>query len=189
MLRLSSSSIKLLAAAGLFGLLLAAGAPNVSAQRGGGLKVCPSGWRPVTPPQNPVLLCLPDTLVLDDGRSDAAPPEGTCPEGWSAATPPLNPVLGCLPDTVVRTDVPKWTALGDGGTCPDGWRPATHPLSPVLGCLPDGYHLQPTRGDQQAPPIPPGSCPLGWVTVTQPLNPLLVCLPSNFSFRPPSSGR
>lgn len=27
---------------------------------------CPEGWRPVTPPLNPVLGCLPDTLVTPD---------------------------------------------------------------------------------------------------------------------------
>lgn len=172
---------KTLVAAGLLATLAAAGAAGVSADRGG-LKVCPEGWRQVTPPGNPVLLCLPDTLVFE-GEGSEAPPEAFCPEGWLPATPPLNPVLACLPGTIVRTSVPKLSRAGDG-SCPAGFRPATSPLSPVLGCMPDNFYLPPVQTG--AAPIPPGGCPAGWNPVTPPLNPMLVCLPGSIVHRPPS---
>ena len=170
--------------AGFFAMAVAAGTgtEDVSAARGGGLRVCPEGWHPVTPPLNPVLLCLPDSLAIDSGREEA-PPEGDCPEGWDRVTPPLNPVLGCLPSTVVQVSVPDHAARGHDGTCPQGFRPATPPLNPVLGCLPDSFHLPPIG--PAAGPIPPGSCPDGWYPVTPPLNPMLLCLPGTLA--PPSS--
>jgi len=172
----ASILIKALIGASLFAAVAAAGSVTVQAQRGGGLNSCPSGWHLVTPPLNPVLLCLPDTLVFDLDE-DEAPPSGTCPEGWMRVTPPLNPVLGCLPATVVRPTAPRAPARGNDGTCPEGFRPATSPLSAVLGCLPDNFFVPPN--DSDAGPIPPGSCPDGWRPATPPLNPLLICLPNN----------
>lgn len=173
--RFASTSFKALLAAILFATFLAAGSADVSAQRrGGGLDICPDGWRPVTQPLNPLLICLPDTLVLEQPGSEA-PPTGGCPEGWEQATHPLNPVLGCLPDTIVPAAAPKQRSRGNGGICPDGWRPATQPLNPVLGCLPDNLHLS-LGGLEQG--LPPGGCPEGWIQATPPLNPLLVCLPN-----------
>ena len=175
--RFASTSIKAILAAVLFATFLASGSADVSAQRGagGGFEICPKGWRPVTPPTNPLLICLPDTIVFER-PGDEAPPEGVCPEGWVQATHPLNPVLGCLPNTIVRTAAPKQRTRGKGGICPDGFRPSTPPLNPVLGCLPDGFHLS-LNGFENGP-VPPGSCPQGWRPATPPLNPLLVCLPN-----------
>lgn len=174
-----SMSIKLLISAGIIAFVVAAGSSGVAEaqSRGGGLTVCPAGWRQVTPPNNPVLICLPNTIVIDTGGSEA-PPEGVCPEGWSRATPPLNPVLGCLPNTLVQMGPPTRSAPGHDGICPDGWRPATPPLNPVLGCMPNTFHLIPGAGD--AGPVPPGSCPVGWTQVSPPLNPVLLCLPDTF---------
>ncbi len=132
---------------------------------------CPDGWRPVTPPNNPVLLCLPDTLVLATPEPLApALPEGDCPEGWKRVTPPLNPVLSCLPGNFTfdmgREELPP-------GGCPEGWDPVTPPLNPVLSCLPNTLVIAPAR---PAPPYP-GECPEGWKRVTPPLNPVLGCQP------------
>jgi hypothetical protein len=167
-----------LVVAGFAALVLAGGSRGVTeARTGGGINACPAGWHQVTPSLNPVLLCLPNTIVLDGG-ADEAPPEAKCPEGWLPATPPLNPVLGCMPSTVVRLEPSAPSAPGHDGTCPDGFRAATNPLNPVLGCIPDTYFLPPTRDPAGA--IPPGGCPLGWAQVTPPLNPLLVCLPDSY---------
>ncbi len=174
--RFASMSFKAILAAVLFATFLASASADVSAQRrgGGGLEICPDGWRPVTQPLNPLLICLPDTLVLEQPGSEA-PPEGTCPEGWDQATHPLNPVLGCLPNTIVPAAAPKKRSRSNDGFCPDGFRPSTPPLNPVLGCLPDGFHLS-LNGFERG--LPPGGCPEGWIQATPPLNPLLVCLPN-----------
>lgn len=184
-----STTLKALIAASLFGLFVAAGSASVSASRGGGLEICPEGWRPVTPPLNPVLLCLPDTIVIDNG-GQSAPPTGECPEGWDRVTPPLNPVLGCLPSNIAPVELPQKSAKGRvrDGICPEGWRPATQPLNWVLGCLPDNLYIPPTD-PFGASPIPPGDCPEGWVPATQPLNPMLVCLPDTITYNPPRPSR
>ncbi len=173
-------SIKSLISAGIIAFVVAAGSSGVSEaqSRGGGLKVCPEGWRQVTPPLNPLLLCLPNTIVIDTGREDA-PPEGVCPEGWSRATPPLNPVLGCLPDNLVQMGPPSRSAPGHNGICPDGWQQSTPPLNPVLGCMPNTFHLVPSR--EFDGPVAPGFCPDGWRQVSPPLNPVLLCIPDTFT--------
>ncbi|MGH9950458.1 MAG: hypothetical protein ACRD5J_02440 [Nitrososphaeraceae archaeon] len=62
---------------------------------------CPEGFIPATPPLNPQLGCVPDTITSDPGgQPGPGIPPGACPEGSSPATPPLNPQLGCLPDSI-----------------------------------------------------------------------------------------
>jgi hypothetical protein len=175
--------VKVVAAASLFAMVAAAGMADVSAARkGGGVDFCPDGWRPVTSPLNPVLVCLPDTIVIASGQQEA-PPEGGCPEGWNQVTPPLNPVLGCLPGNIQRPSLPTLRSGKPDGLCPDGWRPATSPLNPVLGCLPTSFHMPLIPGAGTAGPIPPGGCPAGWIPATPPLNPVLLCLPGNLAPR------
>ncbi|MGH9977585.1 MAG: hypothetical protein ACRD8Z_17385, partial [Nitrososphaeraceae archaeon] len=61
---------------------------------------CPEGFVPATPPLNPQLGCLPDTITSDPGvEPGPVIPPGGCPEGFVPATPPLNPQLGCLPES------------------------------------------------------------------------------------------
>ena len=183
--------VKMLFVAGVFALVATAGYGDVSAARKGkgGSNFCPEGWRPVTPPLNSALMCMPDSILIDMGQQPA-PPEGECPEGWNPVTPPLNPVLGCLPGDVVAPSRPELRAGRGNGLCPDGWRPATNPLNPVLGCLPTNLHM-PIIPGLEAGAIPPGSCPAGWRPVTPPLNPMLICLPDQLAPNPngPGGGR
>ncbi len=182
--------LKVLVASSMFALVAAAGFADVSAARkGGGLELCPSGWRPVTPPLNPILVCLPDSILIDLGNQPA-PPEGECPEGWNQATPPLNPVLGCLPGDIVASERPKLRAGRPDGICPEGFRPATSPLNPVLGCMPTNFHM-PLIPGRAIGEIPPGGCPTGWSPATPPLNPMLLCLPNTLAPNPngPIGGR
>jgi hypothetical protein len=60
--------------------------------------VCPEGFIRATPPLNPQLGCLPESITADPGDKPGSEiPPGGCPEGFIRATPPLNPQLGCLP--------------------------------------------------------------------------------------------
>ena len=140
--------------------------------------ICPPGWRPATPPLNPALGCLPNTLYLPPGR-DGAPdiPEGKCPGGWEPVTPPLNPMLICKPkNEVSERGGPRPGRIHPD--CPDGWMAVTPPLNRALICLPG--RIVATLPGTTRPGLPPGECPKGWWPVTPPTNPVLGCLPNTF---------
>ena len=44
-------------------------------------RICPDGWKAVTPPQNPALVCLPDRLVTP--TTPTPDTSGECPDGWA----------------------------------------------------------------------------------------------------------
>ena len=84
---------------------------------------CPEGTIQATPPLNPQLGCIPNTITsgpnTDDSQASlsaeptrAVPPNGDCPEGTIQATPPLNPQLGCIPNTI--TSGPNRPGSGTG---------------------------------------------------------------------------
>lgn len=135
---------------------------------------CPPGFRPVTPPVNPALGCLPENVYLPTGRDGTRNiPEGMCPEGWRPVTPPLNPMLVCLPDQITTEGFDngrRIRVLFSG--CPRGWAPVTGRRNhDALICLPK-------RIIASLPAVPPpGQCPEGWRPVTPPLNFVLGCLP------------
>ncbi len=151
--------------------------------------MCPQGFRPVTPPLNPALGCLPKNFYIQTtsfGR--LALPPGGCPSGWKPVTPPLNPILICLPDTIVsvpleptdtveENDLQFRSAIGKRPTvdrrCPKRWTAIVdNRRKRVLVCLPK-------RIVRALPPgPPPGDCPEGWKPVEDPVNPVLVCLPN-----------
>ena len=82
---------------------------------------CPPGWRPATPPLNPALGCLPNSVYFSPPSNGViVVPPGKCPGGWKPVTPPLNPMLICLP--TVFTGAPAGPRVGRiQPGCPDGW--------------------------------------------------------------------
>jgi hypothetical protein len=150
---------------------------------GPGPGTCGPGWRPVTPPLNPALGCLPHSFYLEpDPSGEPNSPPGECPEGWRPVTPPLNPMLVCLPDQLVDPSAPDPSAGRPDPFCPSHWKAVTPPLNPWLICLPDTIvgRLPPS---DSLPPV--RDCPEDWVPITPPLNPVLGCLPD--TLKDPSS--
>lgn len=142
---------------------------------------CAPGWRPATPPLNPVLGCLPNNLYigLDPDGGLASIPPGECPAGWNRVTPPLNPLLMCLPANLKDPMPLDPAASRPDPFCPPGWQQATDPLNFVLGCLPNQI-VSRLPDSRNVPDCGVDCCPEGWKQVTSPLNPLLGCLPDTF---------
>ncbi len=123
---------------------------------------CPEGTTQASPPLNPQLGCLPNT-VTSEPDSDESPqrtsdsatlannPDGQCPEGTVQASPPLNPQLGCLPNTVTlepdsdespqRTSDSATLAIPPKDECPKGFVQAPNP---DLGCIANNETSKPS---------------------------------------------